>query len=214
MKGFTKEFSAISVEDMRKIRGYRYTVLSRAVKKIPALSGIYIWRYWPSLPSLDRKSMVDVLHDLQNNFPRSYECVNNSRINVTVEKTPFGNINDNRDLFGFSRSSNKEKTMLKILDRDDDTKLAFAHTLEILIALSPPLYIGKAANLQLRLEQHFDYKTNLLNDINKSGIQLKDVYISFIVDEDAKSEEDEDLSVCIEEILQRITNPPLTKRYG
>lgn len=214
MSKYKKEHSSISIEEIRKIRGHKLTVLMRSVKKIPYSSGVYVWRYWPSTSSLDKKSVIGTLHDLQKTFPRNIERISNSRVSVTVEKTPFGREYNERGMFGYSKNSNKEKVIYKMLDQDEEARLVFANTLEMLVASSPPVYIGKANNLQLRLDQHFNRKTNVLQEIEDAGISLSDIYISFIIDETNALEKNKELSPCIEEILQRITNPPLTKRYG
>lgn len=210
MKKAIKEYSTLSIDDVRRIRGYSYSVLRRSIKKIPTCSGVYIWRYWPNIPSLDSNKLIGFIADLQKNFPQQMEQLKNSRIDVTVKRTPFGGDEDGRFL-GIT-SEEKIKRLTNLLDKDESTRQAFAHTIEMLISSFPPIYIGKANNLRERLSDHFDNKTELLPRLVDGGIPVDDIYISFI--RDNLSQEDEEVTTSIEEILQRLTNPAHTKRYG
>jgi len=154
---FIKEYSAISIEEIRKIRGYKYRVLSKGTTKIPTTSGIYVWRYWPSMSSLDKNHIMDAFFDLQEKFPKNKETLKNSRMNVTIEKTPFGS-RDDRGVFGYAKNSKKEAVVMKVLEENEESRQVFAHTLEMLVSSCPPIYIGKARNLQDRLGQHFEGK--------------------------------------------------------
>lgn len=211
MSKFNKIYSALTIDDIRRVRGYSLSVLRRAPEKIPKEAGVYIWRYWPSLESLDKGSILDSIYEIQNNFPRSKESLKNSRVQISVERTPFGDLDEKNKFFGI-KDSGKKQGFLNILDGDDDVKQNFIHTMEVVLSASPPVYIGKAMNLRKRLVDHFDSKTEVLAQINKAGIPLSDIYISYYIDDISTTEDI--VTAAIEEMLQRITNPPLTKRYG
>jgi len=210
MKKVIREYSSLGINDVRSIRGHSYLVLRRSVTKIPTFSGVYMWRYWPDIPSLDSVRLLDFLRELQNNFPRQLEELRNSRVDVTIKRTPFGTGEDGR-LLGI-KNEKKINNILGLLDEDSNTRQAFAHTLEVLISSFPPIYIGKAENLRSRLSDHFDGKSDVLSRIQDAGIPVDDIYISFIQDE--LTVEDKEITTSIEEILQRLTNPAHTKRYG
>jgi hypothetical protein len=129
-------------------------------------------------------------------------------MNVTVCRTPFGD-EDEKKILGI-KNEKKQKKILNLLDKDEDTKQAFAHTLELIISSCPPIYIGKANNIRSRLINHFENKTDLVNTIESAGIDKNHIYISYIED----YFNDDDVTTVIEEIHQRLTNPAYTKRYG
>jgi len=197
---------------VRHLRGYSFNSLKRGVVKIPDGPGVYIWRYWPTLNNLDEEEFLEYLSNWCEKIPIVTDEIWNSRLNVTIKKSPFGTVFDNDYLFGLSKEHPKVKNLLNLLSKSESNRLQFAHALEIILANSPPIYIGKADNLQRRLVNHFNRDTSLLSMIEESGIDLKDIYIAFI--EDAMSEGETSITTFIEEILQRIVNPPLTKRIG
>ena len=202
---FTEEYPAIKVETIRNFRGICLTVLRKAPHKIPTYSGVYVWRYWPSFNNLTKKDIIQKVEEIKNKFPILTERLKNNRLDITVDRKPF-----TKESFLVPGAS-KNDEILKLLD-DEDFRLNFANTMEIVMFNAPPLYIGKAKNLRSRLEDHFDEKTPVINLIRKSKIPEHEIFISFI--KDTISYENNDVTSTIEEILQRLTNPPLTKRYG
>lgn len=209
-KKVTREHPSLGINDVRSIRGHSYSVLRRSVNKIPTFSGVYIWRYWPDIPSLESEGLIDFLSKLQKNFPQQLEELKNSRVDVTIKRTPFGTGEDGRFL-GISNEK-KINNILGLLNEDSNKRQAFAHTLEVLISSFPPIYIGKADNLRSRLSDHFEGKSDVLPRIQSAEIPVNDIYISFIKDE--LTVEDKEITTSLEEILQRLTNPAYTKRYG
>ncbi len=205
-----KEYSSIKIDGIRSIRGHCLRKLMRGKNKIPDYAGIYVWRYWPDIPSLDSDNLKEFIKELQDKFPQHLENIKNSRVDISVKRTPFGSKNDGR-LLGI-KSEDKINKILKTLDGDKENRQVFAHTLEILISSFPPIYIGKADNLQKRLTDHFEYRTDVLRNIEDADISIENVYISFIKDD--LSNPNMEVSTGIEEILQRLTNPVFTKRYG
>ncbi|MCF6203447.1 MAG: hypothetical protein L3J59_07220 [Methylococcaceae bacterium] len=210
MKKINKEYKPLDIEDVRSIRGHMFGRLRRSKNKIPDKAGVYIWRYWPNMNSHSADDILELINKLQNNFPSQEENLSNSRLTVTVERTPFGKKYGNKFL-GID-NKNKVDSFKRIIKKNEEARLSLIHTLEVLVASSPPIYIGKANNLRKRLSEHFDSETNLLSNIYNAGISLDDIYISYIID-DISSDVDA-VTTTIEEILQRLTNPPYTKRYG
>ena len=146
--------------------------------------------------------------------PQFEENLNNSRMSVTVRRTPFGSVGSQTDIFGFKEESIKARNLIKAIDKDSSVRQLLAYTLESLVSAMPPLYIGKADNLQARLCSHFEEESSsLLKSIRDSKIHFNDVFISFILDPVSEIYDDS-ITTALEEIIQRMTNPPLTKRYG
>tara|TARA_R110002072_G_scaffold211501_5_gene369091 strand:- start:849 stop:1481 length:633 start_codon:yes stop_codon:yes gene_type:complete len=210
MPRLEKEHSALNVDVVRKIRGHMYSVLRRSTNKIPAKSGIYVWRYWPTIPSLEADKLLDVVERLQQYYPSQIDFLMNSRVEITIERTPFGKPNE-ENFLGI-KNRKKIENIKQLLDKNEKVRQVFAHTLEMLVSSSPPIYVGKADNLRNRLCDHFDNKTELLGKIENADLPKDDIYISYILDE--LTEEDCEVTTSIEEILQRLTNPTYTKRYG
>ena len=201
---------SLQINDVRAVRGHMFTILRRSRDKIPDKPGVYIWRYWPNMHSHSAEKILELIDKLQNNFPSQREILENSRVSVIVERTPFGKKDDGK----FLGLNNKAKidSFKAIIEKSEESRLSLIHTLEVLVASSPPIYIGKANDLRGRLSEHFNYETDLLNNIDDAGIDLQDIYISYLID-DISSEADA-VTTTIEEILQRLTNPAYTKRYG
>lgn len=103
---------------------------------------------------------------------------------------------------------------MKAIKDNNDTRQVLAYTLESLLASAPPLYVGKADNIRSRLSDHFDEQSSsLLSSIKAAGIDLDDVFVSFLSDPVSDAISDQ-LTTAFEEVVQRIANPPLTKRFG
>ncbi|KUJ82964.1 hypothetical protein AWR36_010500 [Microbulbifer flavimaris] len=211
MSRFNKEYSALKVEQLRLLRGHNYIALTRGFKKIPTCSGIYIWRYWPTVRGLEFDSLINLFKRIQCEFPQHVEKLKSTRIQATIVRTPFAGEDDER-IFGKIRDHNKILTLLNTLEKSKENRIALATLIECLLGQAPPVYIGKANNLQKRLLQHFEGKTDFSGRLAKTSIPLEDIYISYIKDEISLS--DESITTTMEEILQKITNPPLVSRYG
>lgn len=210
MSQLVKEYEAVDIGSVRSIRGHMYSKLRRSRNKIPEQPGIYIWRYWPNFRDLDSESLIEALAEMQSRYPQQTENLFNSRIQIDIKKTPFGLKNSN-DILGV-KNQNKIEMFLKAIKAEEDVRQVLVHVLEILLSFSPPLYIGKADNLRNRLGDHFDNKTPLLGQLDKSDIPHDEIFISYVIDDLTMA--DTELTTNFEEILQRITNPPFVKRYG
>ncbi len=208
-----RTYAPLDFERLRGIRGYPLTSLMRAPTKIPTDAGVYIWRYWPSLRSLEEAKFVEMCTDWQQRQPRFKEEVRNSRVEITTVRTPFGR-GESGTFLGIELGNPKVRALLTLFKGDSDTRQLVAYTMECLIAASPPLYIGKANCLRKRLEDHFKKRSSdVLDMIDEAGIARDDVYVSYFLDP-AQSSDGESVATGLEEILQRLTNPPFTKRYG
>lgn len=209
-----REFRALDAEEIRRIRGHCLTNLMRATSKIPTKAGVYIWRYWPSLKELSEDEFVQMLGDWQDRQPVFSETLANSRIRVSVARTPFGAGGQKPSFLGFDANSEKAKSLLAQFSKNSASRELLAYTLECIFSAAPPLYIGKAEDLRARLTSHFEMRSsNLLNMIDQAQIPRSDVYVSYFLDPSG-SLEGQSITTALEEIIQRITNPPFTKRYG
>lgn len=209
-----RAYKAIDIDDLRKVRGHPLSHLMRGREKIPSVAGLYIWRYWPSLANVDKETFFKMWERWKNTQPQFEEEVNNSRIKVSVRRTPFGISNKQTDIFGFDRESTKAANLARAIDSDAGTRQMLAYTMESLVSAIPPLYIGKADNLRARLSDHFnEQSSSVIQSIRDSGISHDDIYISFIIDPVTQATGSA-VTTALEEIIQRMTNPPLTKRFG
>ena len=206
-------FQPIDVDDLRKLRGHSLATLMRARKMIPETPGIYIWRFWPTLADLEKDEFLRLWDRWRESQPQFEERVGNSRVEVRIRRTPFGAAGEGQDIFGFDFDNPKVARLRRAVESDADARQALAYTMECLLSAAPPLYVGKADNLQARLSNHFDgASSSLMQSLHHAGISNDDVYISYVSDPVSSAEES--ITTALEEIIQRITNPPLTKRYG
>lgn len=211
MKKFIKEYPPVEVEQLRLLRGHNYVALSRGASKIPSCSGIYIWRYWPTVRGLEFDDLISLFEKVQKEFPRQSELLRNSRIEAKILRTPFGSDSQDR-VMGKNQGHDKILNLLSSIKESRENRVAIANLIECLLAQAAPIYIGKADNLKNRLVQHFEGKTDFSQRLRKTSISVEDIYISYIKDE--ISILDESITTTLEEILQRVTNPPLVSRYG
>lgn len=208
------KIKSVQLSELRKLRGYRLKHLMRAKGQIPTHPGVYIWRYWPSMPDVDEAdSFVDTIEKWGADIPSFSEETENARLSVSITRKPLGNVCKVESFLGIKRNSSKGKKILKIVNESKSAREQLASILECVIANFQPLYVGKADNLQDRLIEHFDRKTPVLDRIKEANVPVDDIYISFIEDTVAVTGKDS-ITDTIEYILQNITNPPLTKRYG
>ncbi|MBH0011433.1 hypothetical protein I6F66_05000 [Pseudoalteromonas sp. NZS100_1] len=206
-----KKFKEITLDSLRDMRGHQYRNLVRGKDRLPTNPGVYIWRYWPSPNSLNKEGLIKFINELNASFPIYEEILKNNRATVTMQRTAFGE-RGGEGLLGINKANKKIQNLLKYMETDQVSREKLASILETMISTAPPLYIGKADNIKTRLIQHFNLETDFSVRLKESLIPIKDIYVSFLIDE--VSEEDKIITTGIEEILQRITNPPLTKRYG
>jgi hypothetical protein len=87
------------------------------------------------------------------------------------------------------------------------------HTLSLSILFQTPLYVGKAANLRMRIGQHLNEGSELSSRLAEVGvaIRMSSLLLLPLAVEQAGNEADEDLH---EEIFSRLFNPLFTLRYG
>lgn len=208
----TKEFLPLSVEQLRHLRGHRLVAMMRATDKIPETSGVYIWRYWPSLHGLKSEDFIAMLQTWESSQPQFSESLGNSRTVVSITRFPFGVLQSNTFL-GMSLENEKVKNFLEALKGSEKTRELLAHTLECVISTAPPLYVGKADNLRKRLKDHFAGRSDVLGMIESANLCKDDVFISYIADPVSEITESS-ITTMLEEVVQRLGNPPFTKRIG
>ena len=177
--------------------------------EIPGKSGIYSWVFWPFKESHIKENNF-------NNLVRKIEYFSAININyseststgykfeVSVKEQGFGN--------NFLGLSDKKKLILKsYLERCEENRRDFLEFLK-LVAISRPLYVGKADNLNQRLRQHFDgNNSDILSFLREQKINFSDVLICFEI---LDKQFEESINSVYEEITQRIIKPGLTKRPG
>jgi hypothetical protein len=179
--------------------------------RIPESAGLYYWIFWPF--KIDY--LLDENYELLLEKIRYYSSVNLNlfeesstgyKFTVRVTERWFGN-----DILGLS--NRKEEILLKYLSSSEANRRDFLDYLK-LISFSRPFYVGKADNLNNRLRQHFENRTDILKYLINANINERDVLIGYEVLEKGIDEDIEDINGVFEEITQRIIKPALTKRPG
>ena len=201
-------FTMLDSGRMAELRGTSLKVMLKAPERIPEACGIYIWRYWPTFDELPETGIRDALRAWQEAQPTIDEVIRSSRTEVTLSRRPLGS--PTHGLFGLGPE--KEQLLLDTLESSHVARDALLAMLQCVVALAPPLYVGKADNLRTRLRQHLDPRSGIRESLRESNIPERDVYVSMIA-EGFQSTAD-GVNVIIEEIVQRLTNPPLTRRFG
>jgi hypothetical protein len=178
---------------------------------IPERAGLYYWIFWPFKVDY----LLDENYELFIEKIRYFSSVNLNlfeesatgyKFTVRVTEKWFDN-----DILGLSRR--KEEILLKYLASCKENRKDFLEYLK-LISFSRPFYVGKADNLNTRLRQHFEGRTDILKHLISSNINERDVLIGYEVLENGIDEEVEGINSVFEEITQRIIKPALTKRPG
>ncbi|MDM0025735.1 GIY-YIG nuclease family protein [Variovorax saccharolyticus] len=206
-----RKFQGLKAEELKALRGYGLRQLIRTSDRIPESPGIYIWRYWPSFKSLASADLIESLKKWSAQQPAFVEVSRNFRVESQITRRPFGfDVADT--LLGIDVNSNKGKRFLTALRENVENRELLINVLDCIVCFASPLYVGKADNLRSRLEEHIGRKSNLLSDIESQDISFEDIYVSFVID--PISAPDSSITTGLEEILQRLTNPPLTKRVG
>lgn len=210
----TTEFPALSHEQLRQLRGYSLPSLMKAPGKIPTKPGVYVWRYWPSLKTLDKGDFATVLSTWTARQPAFTDFLNGPRTTAEIVRRPFGFNDSDSNPMGIDLNSAKGQRFMKAMTESPEARQTLFGLLECIISAIPPLYIGKADNLQARLDSHFQARgSRVLEMINSQKIPHDEIYISYFIDSISTSP-DSSITTVLEEIAQRLTNPPFTKRIG
>jgi hypothetical protein len=122
-------------------------------------------------------------------------------------------------------SSNKEQLLKEAL-KDKEFMDAMKFALQWSILLQAPLYVGKSANLRVRIEQHLKNGSALKERLNDAGIDIEKSYLLLIPTPTPASKEVEDgelllggeetpaYELIFEEVFSRLFNPAFTIRLG
>jgi hypothetical protein len=117
-----------------------------------------------------------------------------------------------------SRLSESKLEQLKSLSRDPNFRKSLSEIILNACLLQPPLYVGKAVNLQTRLRQHLEFASPLQDRLSEVGIDIKkSILVYNIVPQfpaiDGDQEEGE-TALLIEDIVTRICRPGFVMRIG
>lgn len=209
--GMVRQYEALTLTDIRKYRGIQLRTLSVTEDFIPTYSGVYIWRYWPQPKSYSKEGVSEYLSKICQEYPIIEEVFKKNNSTLVYSRTPLGN-NYKEPLQSLGLSAAKIKKFNEVLDLGDNEIKFLANTLEMMVYNLPPLYIGKASNLQQRLSQHLNDKTKLYSKIKGANMDPGDVYVSFVKDD--MSNLNGNMADLLEIILQKTTNPIFTERQG
>lgn len=175
-------------------------------ENIPEVSGVYYWVYWPEydIEKISYENAIKILEDYSLGTLSFPECFSKFKYKVEVSELGFP---DNNNILGLSDS--KSKLLLEHLKSDESLKYFLKIFKET--CFLKPFYIGKAKNLRNRLKQHFNGYSEIIRQIDNSKISYNNIWVGYKIVEDNLNEE---VSTIIEEIVQRIVKPGLTKRPG
>lgn len=177
---------------------------------IPEANGIYFWVYWPFKDSNSKENNYKKLLEKIEKYSKTNLNLPVNRnlsykYSVEVKELMF----KNDTIFGLSPE--KKDILLDYLKKSSNNEEHFLKYFKK-IAFKKPFYIGKATNLRLRLEQHFNKKTEILNNLEELDIDFSEILIGYetLVQEEGVV----GIDSVFEEITQRIIKPGLTKRVG
>jgi len=166
-------------------------------------NGIYYWVYWPKFnqDTITHDDLIKVLYDYTNKkLHYSEKFKGRYKFNGEISEQWF-KINGN--IFGFSNKKNKTLTDY-LIDRNNIKSFAILFKE---LCFARPFYIGKANDLKNRLKAHFNYRTDILDQIDKIKIEHSEIWVGYkLIDDPSKK----GLNVIFEEFFSRTLKPGLT----
>jgi len=208
--------------DLRRLRGGVSSVLGRIPKETP---GIYAWYRTINLPdpvaaSEDSfsRAIVDVTlaphsAERQARLPPAHQVV----------------------LRPFQTVSQRKRSALKSYCASPKFRQMFSQVMDLSFLFQQPVYVGKAADLSVRIAQHLAPKSALRLRLAEARMDIDtarlliytidpDVYeelpsltIADVVDADDETDAESDLlpvELVMEEFLSRLFLPSFSMRYG
>ena len=195
---------------MKHLRFTYYTLdnlqTSDLSKKIPQKEGIYSWVVWQkfnpkSITINDLKKILQKYTTIDLNLSENFESY---KFLVRVRENTFKNCDT---FFGLKKS--REKKLLKFLENESN-RILFSNFLKE-IYFSRPFYIGKAINLKSRLKKHLNDNSKILELIRDSDILFNNIWVGY---KETYTTNDSEISLILEEIMQRVLKPGLTEKPG
>jgi len=117
-----------------------------------------------------------------------------------------------------STLSESKLELLRALAVGKEFRSALSSIIQHPCLLQPPLYVGKAANLQTRTRRHLDVSSPLSERLRDVGIDIKKANMVYtLIPQDNISDEDQEeneAALLIEEIVTRICRPGFVLRIG
>lgn len=113
-----------------------------------------------------------------------------------------------------SQLSERKREVLTALCTEQSFRTYLAHVLEQASLLQPPLYVGKAENLQSRFLQHTRPTSTLSRRLRSEGIELADCIFAYGILDVAWNRPDSETLTLVEELLTRICRPGFVLRPG
>lgn len=89
-----------------------------------------------------------------------------------------------------------------------------ARVLDRAALLQPPLYVGKAQDLQQRIKQHLDPMSDLAVRLRAATIDIRECVLAYAVLDDAPVDTDDSMLTLVEEILCHLCRPGFSARLG
>ena len=183
----------------------RLSYLTRYPEDIPTFSGIYFWVYWPDFRV--KSTDLDGFKEKMQSYTKS-SLIFSEELKGTYKFYGFiyeQRFRNNGNIFGLT--DRKEEKFLEYLEHQTHLE-RFASIFKEL-CFARPFYVGKANDLNSRLNYHFNHNTPVLDKIDKLDINHTEIWVGYkkILDPN-----NEGLNNIIEEIFSRVIKPGLTKQ--
>ena len=180
------------------------------IEQIKTKSGIYVWSFSPNINYQTKDLFIKSLNritGIKTKLPRI------GNVWTTKVKLISNSFRDGDKYFSEHSIKNSQ---IMILSEELQFRKYFAKTIKTGCEITIPLYIGKANNLRERISDHINERNStLLEDFSICKIREDEVRLRvFEEDENIRFGNKENISLIVEEFLQRLADPGLVRRYG
>lgn len=207
------------VLDLRRLKGGASAIKRRIPSKTP---GIYAWYRGFSLPSSDDASPEDFARSLILAATSAHCADREARLPPSLKVL----------LQPHQAMSEKKQRAVVAYCRSLSFRRLITQLLEMAILFQQPLYVGKAASLADRIEQHLSPRSPLRQRLDGAGISLDSTKLLFltldesefsdlavidpadVLDDDIDTSSELPLELVMEEVFSRLFHPSFTLRYG
>ena len=196
----TRLSDSIVVLNLAKIQGGRNAVIAR----VPDSPGVYAWfrnltHAGSDISSSDRfaDALIDLIEskhclDRRGRIKPMYEVVLRSKKSLSETK----------------------KDALREYSRQSDFRDQLMEILQYALLFQQPLYVGKASDLAVRVNDHLAPSSSLRNRLSQAGIEIDTCWLMYVTLRDESTEGLPSRELVIEDLLSRLFHPLFVHRYG
>jgi len=171
-----------------------------ACERLPTAPGVYAW--FRNL-RIQGNSTTEFVDSLVNAIEAPAAPQHQARVGLLHHVT----------LDARSELSLTKRERLEPLARDSRFREHMVRLLDAAAVLQAPLYVGKARNLRVRVQQHLIPTSDLSRRLREAGVDIRTCNLAYAVLDDDYLEDDQTLTL-IEEIITRICRPGFVLRPG